>query len=52
MLLKTLAEQKFAANLLEKHMGDQTLELEECRTIVVKEIGKYVCVNMVVLYSM
>lgn len=40
MLLKTLAEQKFAANLLEKHMADQTLELEECRTIVAKEIEK------------
>lgn len=42
MLLKTLAEQKFAANLLEKHMADQVLELEECRTIVAKEIGKSV----------
>lgn len=40
MLLKTLAEQKFASNLLEKHMADQTLELEECRTIVAKEIEK------------
>jgi hypothetical protein len=40
MLLKTLAEQKFAANLLEKHMSDQTLELEECRTIVAREIGE------------
>jgi hypothetical protein len=40
MLLKTLAEQKFASNLLEKHMADQVLELEECRTIVAKEIGE------------
>ena len=40
MLLKTLAEQKFAANLLEKHMADQTLELEECRSVVSKEVEK------------
>jgi len=40
MLLKTLAEQKFAANLLEKHMADQTLEIEESRIIVSKEVEK------------
>jgi len=40
MLLKTLAEQKFAANLLEKHMADQVLELEECRSVVTKEVEK------------
>ena len=53
MLLKTLAEQKFAANLLEKHMSDQTLELEECRTIVAKEIGMFavICLETAVLRS-
>ena len=40
MLLKTLAEQKFAANVLQKIMADQTMELEECRMIANTEIDK------------
>lgn len=40
MLLKTLAEQKFAANTLQKIMADQTIELEECRMIANTEIDK------------
>ena len=48
MLLKTLAEQKFAANLLEKHMSDQTLELEECRVIVTKEIGNRIIIYFII----
>ena len=40
MLLKTLAEQKFAGNTLQKLMADQTIELEECRSIADTEINK------------
>ena len=40
MLLKTLGEQKIFCNDLEKLMGDQTLELEECKLTVSREIEK------------
>jgi hypothetical protein len=40
MLLKTLAEQKFSANVNEKLMADQTMELEECRALVAVEVEK------------
>jgi hypothetical protein len=40
MLLKTLAEQKFASTFLEKLMADQTIELEECRNLVGGEIER------------
>jgi len=40
MLLKTLGEQKMMCNNMQKLMGDQTMELEECRITVVQEIAK------------
>ena len=40
MLLKTLGEQKLFTNQLERQMVDQTTELDECRTLVRKEIEK------------
>lgn len=40
MLLKTLGEQKMMCNNMQKLMGDQTMELEECRVTVVQEIAK------------
>ena len=36
MLLKTLGEQKIFCNSMQKLMGDQTMELEECRVTVVQ----------------
>jgi len=36
MLLKTLGEQKLLCNNMQKLMGDQTMELEECRVTVVQ----------------
>ena len=36
MLLKTLGEQKLFCNNMQKLMGDQTMELEECRVTVVQ----------------
>jgi hypothetical protein len=40
MLLKTLAEQKFATNTMQKLMANQTIELEECRMVTNREIQK------------
>jgi len=40
MLLKTLAEQKFATNTMQKLMASQTIELEECRMVTSREIQK------------
>jgi hypothetical protein len=40
MLLKTLGEQKLFARHLERLMSEQTVELDECRTLVRKEIEK------------
>ena len=39
MLLKTLGEQKLFCNSMQKLMGDQTMELEECRVTVVQASG-------------
>lgn len=40
MLLKSLAEQKTLVSDLEKTMSEQTLELEDCKTVVTHEITK------------
>jgi hypothetical protein len=40
MLLKTVADQKIFVASLEKTMADQTMELEECKQLVVSEIDK------------
>jgi hypothetical protein len=40
MLLKTVADQKIFVTSLEKTMADQTMELEECKQMVLAEIDK------------
>lgn len=40
MLLKTVADQKIFVTSLEKTMADQTMELEECKQLVLSEIDK------------
>lgn len=40
MLLKSLGEQKIHSHTLEKVMSDQTIELEECKQIVLRETEK------------
>jgi hypothetical protein len=40
MLLKTVAEQKIFVTSLEKTMADQTMELEECKQMVLAEVDK------------
>ncbi len=40
MLLKTVADQKIFITSLEKTMADQTMELEECKQMVLSEIDR------------